>query len=269
MTESIKTWQRFAQVLIETNELDPTYPLIKNLHETMDKWWFSRFMIYFMLFYDLGGAIKCADNTRSANFWDYVTDASNNPQTKRGSARRHFRGLNASRAIAVLRGFDLYELVEDWHAPTYTELYRKMTTKYARSQMGPYFIWKLYDLQNICLDRPISLSLDEAVKFMPEEPRQNAAMAFPKASFRQVLTVMTAEVAELPHPVREGYCGLAEVETILCAFKGYFGTKSHWVGQDIAQRHEELLRIGLLGRTFSLPNEIERNAYSCDDIGPL
>jgi len=269
MTEQIKNWQRFAEVLIETNELDPTYSVIKGLYETMDRGWFSRFMVYFMLFYDLGDAVKCADSTKVDNFsfWNYVTDAAENPKTKRGGARRHFRGLNASRAIATLRKFPLYELVDDWYAPTYTSIYLKMVSKYAGTQMGPYFIWKLYDIQNICLGRPIKLSLDEALKYMPEEPRKNAGMFFPEYTFRQVLTVMTAEVAKYPHPVRDGYCGYAEVETILCALKGYFGTKSHWIGEDIGSRYDELSLYPNIQDL--LPPPIVRGTYDCVEVGPL
>jgi hypothetical protein len=281
MTESIKNWQRFSQVLIETNELDPTYSVIVALNKTKSRRWMGHFLMTFLLYYDMGQAIRVADNfeadvDRPWSYWGWLQFmAANEPQfMRRGAARRHMRGENERKALYNLASFGLepWELVVDMYPrlggfPSYTELYQNMTGRFFGTQFGPYFIWKLYDIFNICLDMPISLNLVEALKYMPDEPRKNAMAFFPNLSFRQVLLVMTAEVAKLPHPVREGYCGYAEVETILCALKGYFGTKSHWVGEDIASRWNELKDYPEVQKL--LPPLLARGVFECEEVGPL
>lgn len=248
MTQTIN-WVKFARLTIESNDLDPMYELIRNLKKTKDPAWMARFIVYFVFFYDAGGAKKFADElAQTANLfqydreWELMKNLAWLSDTKRGTERRHFRGKNAIDALKNLHlmKMPMTEMVDDWWAPTYTQLYQKVSTKYARCQLGPYFIWKIFDIVSVGLGRHISMNLDEAVKFMPDEPRKAAAMFFPDRDFRAALGTVNDYVSGMKHPVADRYCSYPETETILCMMKGFFGTKVHAIGDDILDKHNQL-----------------------------
>lgn len=248
--EVIVTWQRFAEVTIKTNDLDPMYSVIRGLNQTKSREWMGRFLMYFLMFYEAGDAAFTADNLDGLpeyEFWNEVRNC-DIMKFKRGTERRHFRGENAKKAIARLTSFELssWELIEEMYppgtgVPTYTEFYQHMTTYFAGTQMGPYFIWKLFDIFNLCLDWPISMTIEEAVKYMPDEPRKSAAHFFPNYTFQEAIMEVVAEINDYDHPVVPGRkCGYAEAETILCMMKGAFWTKSHRIGDDIDEKRAQL-----------------------------
>lgn len=247
MTPSID-WQKFARLTIESNDLDPMYELIANLAKTKDRTWMARFIVYFVFFYDAGGAKKFADDlelTLSGNYdkeWQTMKDLAWLSNTKRGTERRHFRGKNALEALKNLHimKMDMTSMVQDWWAPNYTQFYQKMSTKYARCQLGPYFIWKIFDIVSVGLGRHITMSLDEAVKYMPEEPRKAAKLFFPDQDFREALLMVNGRVSAHRHPVVDRYCDFPETETILCMMKGFFATRTHAIGDDILDKYVQL-----------------------------
>jgi hypothetical protein len=242
----VDSWQIFARITITTNDLDPMYSVIRSIHDQeWDPQWKGRFLLYFLCFYHAGDAAACADKCMDKPdqyYWEYMVSAAVDPATKRAAERRHFRGAAAVRALAKLQSYQMSpeELIFSFWGSTYSKLYQRMTTEFAGTQMGPYFIWKIYDIQTVCLERPITLSLDEAMKYMPEEPRRAAKYFFPDMEFRDVLKMMNQFVERLPHPVRNGYCGLAEVETILCMMKGFFQTRVHTIGDDIDDKFHQM-----------------------------
>lgn len=255
MTELITTWQRFAEVTIKTNDLDPMYEVIYKLNKVKSRKWMGVFIMTFLLYYDAGQAAKMADEYVSkGNVWPYfawlkeLAADPRLPKMKRGTERRHFRGENERKALEKLASFKLepwellmymYPLPERLGHPTYSALYQRMSTKFAGAQFGPYFIWKLYDIFNVCLDMPISLSFEEAVKYMPDEPRKAAEHFF--NHFPEGLDEVWLEVAQYDHPVvPERKCGLAEAETVLCMMKGFFKTKKHVIGDDIMDKYLQL-----------------------------
>lgn len=248
MTELITTWQRFAEVTIKTNDLDPMYSVIAGLAKTKDKAWMGRFLMYFLLFYDAGGAALVADMATDQDFWEVVESNVQVKEVKRGTERRHFRGANGLKAVQKLRGMRgsaWSTLACMYPAPifastpvTYTMLYQHMATAYAGTQFGPYFIWKLYDIFNVCLDMPISLSFGEALRYMPDEPRKAADVIF--KDFSVGLIKVNDYISQFDHPVRPGKCGLAEAETVLCMLKGAFLTRTHTVGDDIHEKWYQL-----------------------------
>lgn len=270
MTELINTWQRFAEITIKTNDLDPMYSVIRGLNQTRSRDWMGRFIIYFLCFYDAGGAADAAENWTDKDFWQRLKYAGQVKETKRGTERRHFRGVNALRACATLESYEVspWYLLENMYGvvherpPTYAEFYKRMTTRFAGTAMGPYFIWKLYDIFNICLDMPITLSFDEALKYMPDEPRKSAEHFFP--SFEHGLKEVTDYIHQYKHPVRPGLCGLAEAETILCMMKGYFKTKTHVIGDDI---HDKTVQLANHPELWPLlPDDVEPDAYQRGEL---
>lgn len=271
MAQRVNTWQDFAQVTIETNDLDPMYAVIAGLNEYRYREWMGRFILYFILFYDAGGAASEADygdGVSSEGWFEHIRHLASLKETKRGTERRHFRGDNALSAIDRLSSFGLtpWELLMDMYPgkPTYSTLYNRMTTKYAKTQMGPYFIWKLYDIFNVCLGFPISLSLDEAVKYMPSEPHKAAAYFFPQTSFADAVKEVADEISQYDHPVRSGKCGLAEAETILCMMKGAFWTRTHRIGDDIDDKYSQLASYPSLQKL--LPPQVDVGQY---ELGAL
>lgn len=252
MTELITTWQRFAEVTIKTNDLDPMYEVIYQLNKTKDRTWTGNFIMTFLLYYNAGEAAHIADNMDDPKrYWEVMQwMAKSDPQAmKRGTERRHFRGENERKALEKLASFGMepWELLVDmysgftgnWTTPTYDQFYKYMTSKYAGTQFGPYFIWKLYDIFNVCLGMPISLSFAEAGKYMPDEPRKAAEHFFP--TFEHGLFQVLRHIEQFDHPVVPGRkCGLAEAETVLCMMKGFFKTKKHYIGDDIIDKYMQL-----------------------------
>lgn len=269
----VEDWRDFARILIQTNELDPAYDVIAQLDcRYEDPTWMGDFMIYYIMFYDLLGAYKCAEYFRENNsklsmtYWTYLLRAAADPKTRRGGARRHFRADNALYAIEKLASFGMTpaELWRDFHAPTYHDLYVKMTTKYAGSQIGPYFIWKILDLQEVCCVNDIELDLKQALKYLPEPPRKAAARFFPNYSLSETLVQIVEFIQQFPNPVNSRPCSYQEAETILCAFNGYYGSRVHWIGEDIQNYHDQLASEPDL--QLLLPPVIAKGTYTVGDF---
>ena len=270
----VERWREFAEILIRTNELDPAYEVIARLECEHDDTWMGDFMIYYIMFYDLAGAYKCAEYFRLSDpnvglgidYWHYLRRAALDPKTRRGGARRHFRADNAMNAIDRLASFGMTpsELWRDFHAPTYHELYVKMTTRYAGCQIGPYFIWKILDLQEVCFDRFIALDLKQALKYMPDPPRKAAARFFPNLSLKEALIEVVCYIQQFRNPVNERPCSYQEAETILCAFNGYYGSRVHWIGEDIQNYHDQLAATPELIQL--LPPVIAKGTYTVGEF---
>lgn len=236
----IHNWREFAQVMVETNELDPTYPVVKELLKTHDNNWKGRFLIHYLWFYNLKDAIRAADATDDSNFWDRCYLDAAGEYVKRGGARRHFRGRLAEVAIDMMskKHPTAWEAVQKLHRSRYREMYSNITKHYKGCQLGPYYIWKMMDWYDICLDWDVSLTLDDAVKYMPDVPRDAAKAFMPYQDFKQVLTVMLDFVNQFPHPVKPRVqCGLSEVETILCGLNASFGKGRLAIGADIDKQY--------------------------------
>lgn len=230
------------------------YEVIHKLDATHSRDWMGRFVMYFLLFYDAGGAYRIAEENPK-DYWEEVKRLAMIKETKRGTERRHFRGKNALSAIVNLqnrKNNNPWEILKNMYyggiytsemppkaPPTYTEFYHRMSTEFAGTQFGPYFIWKLYDIFNVALGMPIYLSRHEALMYMPEEPRKAAQYFF--HSFEEGLDAVFAYIRYIPHPVKPHInCGYAEAETVLCMMKGAFQTRTHEIGDDIDEKWEQL-----------------------------
>lgn len=267
MTEQISTWQRFAEVTIKTNDLDPMYSVIYGLNRTKSRKWMGVFIMTFLLYYDAGQAAKVADNFERGGdpqgyfIWlQHVAQAAPT-QMKRGTERRHMRGENERKALENLASFGwepwqllmlMYDADPAANQLTYNRFFKRMESRFAGTQFGPYFIWKLYDIFNVCLDMPISLSFEEARKYMPDEPRKAAVHFF--GDFAKGLAEVEHYIKNFDHPVVPGRkCGLAEAETALCMMKGFFKTKSHEIGDDIDDKYFQLMGNSELSKLLPGP----------------
>lgn len=258
--ELVTSWRRATQLLIETNDLDPMYSVIKQVREDYDDEWYYQFLMHYSLFYDPRGAMAAID-IEPGDFWPWISKLAADSTTKRGTERRHFRGKAAQTAIGNLRiKGDPVTIFKDMYKPTYTELTHNMEVNFSGCSFGSYFTWKLMDFFNVCSCKPVSLSYDEAKKHMPEQPRV-AAEDIMKGWANTI--VVNEFVQQYPHPVRPGTCDWAETETVLCNLKGLFFTGTVWIGRDIAHYKEVLKGTGY---DRYLPPEVERARYVCQKM---
>ena len=259
----VNSWQKFADVTIGTNDLDPMYEFFTSMrNSTYGEDYTDRVMMHFVLFYHIGEAIDAANYT-GQQWWTHVW--SKFGSCRRGTERRHFRGKQGMDALTRLQravdGAAPEDAFRMMTAPSYTELMNLFTKgRFEGTGFGTYFVWKILDLQERVLLNPISVTHDEALKYLPDEPRKCAAHIWPHRSLSAVLHEVCEYIADYPVPTTEHRtCGIQEAETILCMLKGYFITKKHVIGDDIREKHSQLAAYPHLLRF--LPPTVELEEY--------
>lgn len=265
MTKNITTWQDFARETVLTHDLDPMYDFLYTAGKAENKGydWAYRFALHFFMFYHAGEAIQAASYSNE-KFWDYTLNTYD--KVKRGTERRHFRsdkGFQATKRIKA-KGLPL----SVWMAlqrPEYEAMMTNIKRNFIGCEIGPYFAWKAMDLLDRGLGLPVYLTLAEAAKYMPDEPRKCAATLWPDKPIPWVLEEVKDAIHDLPAPgCPDRNCSFPEAETVLCMLKGYFITKTHVIGDDIAEKHAQLAAFPEYLQF--LPPKIDLNDYQ---RGPL
>jgi hypothetical protein len=261
LTVSEKHWTNFAVNLVKTGEIDPPYEVIYKGGLSYGDEWAERFALHYFLFYDLGGAARCANDTTP--FWSYVTNGYH--LFKRGKSRRHFRGENGARAIRLLLEYPTAgDVFAALYQPTYAGMYHHIQDNFDGCQIGDYFRWKLMDIFDRCLGRHVSLSMPEALKFLPETPRKGAKQFFPNDSLTTALMSVVRTISHLPAPGNPNRpCDLPEAETILCAMYGA-RKGTYRFGMDLDHRREELKDFPDL--VEFLPTHQDWSPYDCSNL---
>src|SRR5262245_5376004 len=178
MSQIVSDWRTATRLLIETNDLDPMYPVIKQIREDYEDEWYYQYLMYYTLFYDPRGAVGAID-IDPEDFWNYVRLKASLSATRRGKERRHFRTDNAKKALDVLADMGSpTDIFTSMYKPTYTALYENIRDNFQGTSIGPYFTWKIMDFFNVCSDLPVSLTTDEAWRYMPEQPKSTAIDKF-------------------------------------------------------------------------------------------
>lgn len=233
--ETINSWQRFAHVTVESNDLDPMYQMMRGMRSVKGDDWTARYCMHFLMFYHAGEAVRAAEEQWTWGQYEYEFDS-----LKRGTERRHFRGAQGRNALKRLQEASRspQEAFAYMVAPNYTALRALFSRgRFAGCCFGDYFAWKVLDLQTRVFDGRISLSVEEACQYLPSEPIQAAAGLFPQDTLMDALIRVKAEIQNHPLPFGgPGYCDLQEAETILCMAKGAFMTGSHQIGDDIEDK---------------------------------
>jgi len=260
----ITSWRDFAEITVDTHDLDPMYDLIYGIRRRYGMPAAERYALHFFLFYDAGEAAGCMFS--KVPFWTYID---NNYRTcRRGTERRHFRGDNGSRAIAILR--TIGEPRDVWgtlYRPNYDEFVHNVNTNFKGCQIGPYFMWKAMDIFDRCLGQPMELYHRTAAKYMPEEPLKCAKAVWPDSPAMFSLERVVTAIAHLTAPGEPNRaCSYPEAETVLCMMKGYFITKTHTVGDDVAEKHRQLKDYPLL--TEILPKQQDWKQYVRGALDP-
>jgi len=248
----------FARDLVITDELDPMYIVMHRItpHELK-----LRFVTHFFLFYDAGEAAMCMTDPRP--FWDYVDYGYK--VFKRGTERRHFRGEKGLRAIKVLRqSRTLDELWDRIYGHNMTTMASFIEAHMKGAQLGPYFQWKAMDILDRVFDDKVELTLKEAVKYLPEEPRKCISAIWPHLSLATALEEVTSWIDDIPAPgARSRNCFYSEAETVLCAINGFL-KGSYKFGQDLERRHKELEPFPELRRLLPDPIVTKNYEHSLD-----
>lgn len=236
MLVTVSNWRQLADLLITTDELDPVYPFAVRLGEKEGRMFQTRFLTAFFMFYDLGGALDAAKASDDESFWDYIR--ANYAALPRGKERRHARGELGKQYVKNLsaRGKPS-QIWSKLYAPTYSELVLNIAHEFEGCGIGPYFTWKLMDLFDRVLGQPVRLNKAEVDRWLPPEPRK--AIKLSGVSISDVC----GYILNYPAPgLQNRKCGYSEAETILCAIKGFWFSKSYMIGDDLNRRHRELER---------------------------
>lgn len=257
MSILVNRWEDFARITVQTHDLDPMYDFIYAAAREKGYHWACRFALHFFMFYHAGEAALAADHDE--DFWPYTFLRYNN--ARRGTERRHYRGMKGLRATENLSAVGQPHMV--WYnmqAGNYGDLVHNIKKNYFGCEIGPYFTWKAMDIMDRGLGLSIALSLKEAVKYMPDEPRKCAQAVWPGKSVGYALAAVRDVISDLPAPgCGDRNCGYAEAETVLCMMKGYFITKTHQIGDDILEKHMQFSDFPDLIKF--LPPRINLNDY--------
>jgi hypothetical protein len=239
----ISNWREFTIATVLTHDLDPTYDFAWSITTQYGPKWRDRFLLHYLMFYDMGGAVECADQAGHSDFWDYVRDGYKD--FTRGTERRHSRGDIGWGYVENLRQHgDPTQILDSMYHNDYGLFVKKMEREFKGCGFGPYFMWKVLDLQERVRSMRIDLTLDQAIKYMPEDPRKCAKSLWPDRSLKDVLVGIARFMREmgLVAPGKPNrLCGFQEAETILCMLKGYFITKTHTIGDDLESKYNSMM----------------------------
>lgn len=208
-------WRKFANQMFKLEDADPGYMLLRRADLPLAQK--LRYVLAWCTFYNPGLAARASD-FQGAKFYEFLRYVY--PHAKRASERRHFRGQSGLKALAQWQS--LYPkpeaMIEACFASSYLQVRKNMSHM---AQMGDYFYWKLADIQDTVMGKPVDFTGCE--KYMPKVPKQGADMIGDLENLftlEVIMGVVTAHVSKLAYPVKEGRkLALQEAETVCCVFK--------------------------------------------------
>lgn len=219
-TEHRSDWRKFATLMFKLEDADPGYMLLRRADLSYSQK--LRYVLAWCTFYNPGLAARASD-FQGEKFYAFLRKVY--PTAKRASERRHFRGQAGLKALAQWQ--DLYPkpeaMVEACFGSTYLEVRKNMQHM---AQMGDYFYWKLADIQDTVMGKPVGFTGCE--KYMPKVPQQGAQIIyeleaeipFCLADLKDITGLVTEYIEDIPYPVKGGRkLALQEAETVCCVFK--------------------------------------------------
>lgn len=214
-TDHTGDWRKFANQMFKLEDADPGYMLLRRADLPLAQK--LRYVLAWCTFYNPGLAARASD-FQGAKFYEFLRYVY--PHAKRASERRHFRGQSGLKALAQWQS--LYPkpeaMIEACFASSYLQVRKNMSHM---AQMGDYFYWKLADIQDTVMGKPVDFTGCE--KYMPKVPKQGADMIGDMENLftlEVIMGVVTAHVSKLAYPVKEGRkLALQEAETVCCVFK--------------------------------------------------
>lgn len=214
-TDHTGDWRKFANQMFKLEDADPGYMLLRRADLPLAQK--LRYVLAWCTFYNPGLAARASD-FQGAKFYEFLRYVY--PHAKRASERRHFRGQSGLKALAQWQS--LYPkpeaMIEACFASSYLQVRKNMSHM---AQMGDYFYWKLADIQDTVMGKPVDFTGCE--KYMPKVPKQGADMIGDMENLftlEVIMGVVTAHVSKLAYPVKEDRkLALQEAETVCCVFK--------------------------------------------------
>lgn len=214
-TDHTGDWRKFASLMFKLEDADPGYMLLHRAN--MPAAQKLRYILAWCTFYNPGLAARASD-FQGAKFYEFLRYVY--PHAKRASERRHFRGQAGLKALAQWQS--LYPkpeaMIEACFASSYLQVRKNMSHM---AQMGDYFYWKLADIQDTVMGKPVDFTGCE--KYMPKVPKQGADMIGDLEglfTLEVIMGIVTHHVGKLDYPVKGGRkLALQEAETVCCVFK--------------------------------------------------
>jgi hypothetical protein len=233
---------KFGDELIRSRDLDPVYCALYGARLCEPQ--LSRLLLAYLAYYNLGVAAWLSEH-EGVGYWVAMLEAAKNETQSplggrwpRGSERRHFRGDKCVNAVGWLH--------RNYSAPegAIRSLLNCRTEKHVIERVGrwPMFgKWagfKAADLLERCVGHP--LQFDPNIALLYAEPRASLEMLATELgqSPRVIYESLLAHFSAYKAPPRDDRpCGAAEIESVLCKFKGA-RTGHYFIGQDINEvRH--------------------------------
>jgi hypothetical protein len=232
----------FGAQLIATGDLDPSYCAIVGARIEGDQ--LARLLIAYWLFYHLGLAGWLSDQSES-DFWDAALAAARNETASpiggrwpRGSERRHFRGQKAIDAIETLRRYRPAAMLAKLTAAH--ELDAIVATVTEWPMFGPWIAFKAADMVERVAGSSVAFSRDVCLLY--KEPRAGLELIAQRMGWSPTQALAQLEdhfQHVLAPPSHDRPCGIQEIETVLCKFKGSLAG-SYWIGKDIHEVRKAL-----------------------------
>ena len=257
----------FADQMIQTEDLDPVYPMLTRANldpDQLDRWLFA-----YLCFYHVGAASWLSEHA-DERYWvhmrvaaENVTPAPTGGRWPRASERRHFRGLKCVNAIEHFSRAPAPKWIH-WLSAN-TTLKGVMETAAGWPMFGPWAGFKAADLLEVV--KGANILFNDNIALLYKEPRAGLDMLAQETgqTAQQVLAEVKAHVAQYWEPAAgRRKCGIMEAETCLCKWKGHLA--GHYpIGKDTREiRHalvgwgetaNHLLRHVPVGRAMALAAE--------------
>lgn len=193
------TVSEFGKRLLQTRDLDPVYVALAEAN--LEREAKARLLLAYWCFYSLGGAALIVErSTSETRFWDLMEQAALNEvgpfkgtdqRWPRSAERRHFRGKQATVAVAELRqrakrmpggSAGLVDWLVWMDGKDMTDHYAVVSFDNVAARVselrgfGPWITFKIADMADRVMRRPVSfedVSLD-----IYKDPRQGGALLF-------------------------------------------------------------------------------------------
>lgn len=279
--------REFGDLLIKTQDLDPTYVGLYGAHLEKDQLY--RWLLAYWCFYHVGLACWLSENT-GKQYWSYMRMAAENvkptPHPRyerwpRAAERRHFRGQKCVNAIESMWLMSEEGLKSSGDQAAFYNsaefLVRGLTScRTDKAVMrvvqtwpmfGPWIAFKAADMLERCAGVPVKF--DANLGLMYEEPRRALGIlvseehgglnGYPGHDHTWWYNNLSMYFrARLAPPARDRTCGPQEVETVLCKWKSYMGGHYH-IGKDIRDHREALVGWGPTAERMlaAMPEEVK------------
>ncbi len=249
-------WFNLCRAYVVTGEVDPMYLALSEYRQKLNPSDFNRLMFFYVLFYDIGTAIDLlietcyVEHQSGQNLYQIVKAYVDNPNVKRGSARRHFRAKHGNSCIDhILKHFNFNP--NRFFQENLNSDYSVMSNNLSKiPQFGHYFQWKMMDFYDRVFGLKILVS-ESDLNLLPSSPRDGAALVAAEmnmtgASFQDIVKYMTEYCQQqgmmsLPANRLVDY---AEIETFLCGIKHQYNATGDWIGRDINKSRKALEERG-------------------------